>query len=142
MEYNVRNSGDNIFKQSLRNEIKSPVKYFNDPSSDKADITTYLNWKSTNGAAINAKHLKIQKDVTKRLTTGSPSREHTINYVIGTGEVGQVKKDSVASYQGYNQSYKGLLSADRRYQNNDQGGYNSFAFREQLFHKKFGKTIS
>jgi uncharacterized protein YwbE len=47
---------------------------------------------------VNAKLLKIQKDVTKRLTTGSPSREHTINYVIGQGEVGKVKKESVSSF--------------------------------------------
>lgn len=50
---------------------------------------------------MNAKHLKIQKDVTKRLTTGSPSREHTIKYILGQGEVGRFKKESVSSFQGY-----------------------------------------
>ena len=32
-EYNVRNSGDNIFKDSLRSDRKSPLKYFQDPHS-------------------------------------------------------------------------------------------------------------
>jgi hypothetical protein len=34
---------DVIFANSLRNQPKSPLKYFKGPE-DKADITTYLNW--------------------------------------------------------------------------------------------------
>jgi hypothetical protein len=36
----------------------------------------------------------MQKDLLKRLTTGSPSREHTINYIVGQGEVGNEKRMS------------------------------------------------
>lgn len=108
-EYSVRTSGDNIFKDSLRSDQKSPVKYFQDPLTHKADITTYLNWKSLKGVQQNAKHARIQKELTERLTSGSPSREHTINYVVGTGQVGRVVKESVPSYQGYAQTYKKLL---------------------------------
>jgi len=64
-----------------------------------------LNWKSTSGKNQHAKHAKIQKDLIRRLTTGSPNREHTINYIKGTGEIGKVKKESVASFQGYKQPY-------------------------------------
>ena len=41
----------------------------------------------------------------KRLTTGSPQRIHTINYIVGNGEVGQEKKMSVPSFQGFKDSY-------------------------------------
>jgi hypothetical protein len=57
-EYSVRNSGDNIFKDSLRRDSKSPVKYFMDPSQ-KADITTYLNWKSKQGVVVNERLARI-----------------------------------------------------------------------------------
>lgn len=40
-EYNIKLSGDRIFKDSLRNNSKSPVKYFKDPVSEQADFTTY-----------------------------------------------------------------------------------------------------
>ena len=42
----LHKSPDVIFKDSLRNEVKSPLKYFKDGLKDKADITTYLNWQS------------------------------------------------------------------------------------------------
>jgi|APSaa5957512535_1039671.scaffolds.fasta_scaffold34577_2 hypothetical protein len=49
MEYDCKLNGDHIFKDSLRSARKSPIKHFADPNQDKADITTYLNWKSNNG---------------------------------------------------------------------------------------------
>jgi len=100
-EYDIRQSGDRVFKDSLRNDKKSPVKHFKDPVFDRADITTYMNWKSINGKQHNARNSKIQKNLIHRLTHGSPSREHTINYVVGTGEVGKEIKASVPSYQGF-----------------------------------------
>mmetsp|Transcript_34706 Transcript_34706/g.53233 ORF Transcript_34706/g.53233 Transcript_34706/m.53233 type:complete len:248 (-) Transcript_34706:765-1508(-) len=105
-EYDVRNSGDRIFKKSLRSDQKSPVKHFRDPIADRADITTYLNWKSTNGRVVNARNSQIQRDLINRLTHGSPSRETTINYVVGTGEVGKEMKSSVPTFQGYKNSYR------------------------------------
>lgn len=41
----------------------------------------------------------------KRLTTGSPNRIHTIKYILGNGQVGDEKKRSVTSFQGYPSSY-------------------------------------
>ena len=44
-EYNVRNSGDRIFKSSLRNMQKSPIRSFkNEPMAGKVDFHTYQNW--------------------------------------------------------------------------------------------------
>ena len=46
------------------------------------------------------------------MTTGSPSREHTINYVLGSGEEGKNTIVNKASYQGYSNTYvdyKGLM---------------------------------
>jgi len=40
----------------------------------------------------------MQHDLMKRLTTGSPNREHTINYVLGTGEAGHSERISVPSF--------------------------------------------
>jgi len=34
------------------------------------------------------------------LTRGSPERETTINFVLGTGQYGNEKKMSISSYQG------------------------------------------
>ena len=48
-EYNIRDSGDMLFKHSLRSNKKSDLKHFKDPISDRADITTYMNWPSTIG---------------------------------------------------------------------------------------------
>lgn len=46
-EYERYNPSPNkIFYGSLRNERKSPLKYFKDSYRDKAEITTYLNWNS------------------------------------------------------------------------------------------------
>lgn len=46
-EYERYNKSPNkIFYGSLRNERKSPLRYFKDSYRDKADITTYLNWNS------------------------------------------------------------------------------------------------
>jgi hypothetical protein len=45
-EYNKYNKTNHqIFMASLRKDVKSPLK-FNRDESDKADITTYLNWQS------------------------------------------------------------------------------------------------
>lgn len=44
----------------------------------------------------------------KRLTTGSPHRIHTINYILGTGEVNEVERVSVPSFQGFKDSYKDI----------------------------------
>lgn len=45
-EYNKYNKPQStIFVNSLRNQPKAKVKYFKD-HGDKADITSYLNWKS------------------------------------------------------------------------------------------------
>ena len=71
-EYDRNNPSPNrIIQGSLRNERKSPLRYFKDPSypTHKADITTYLNWGSTQGKIVNARHAKIQKDLVTRLTT-------------------------------------------------------------------------
>lgn len=48
-EYNIRASGDRIFRDSLRSDQQSPIKHFKDPISDRADITSYMNWPSTQG---------------------------------------------------------------------------------------------
>jgi hypothetical protein len=58
-----------IFHDSLRNERKSPLRYFKDSYSYKADITSYINWGSTQGKIVNARHAKMQKDLVTRLTT-------------------------------------------------------------------------
>ena len=59
-EYNRYNkSPEAIFRDSLRNFNKSPVKYLKDPIKDKADITTYMNWASLQGKKINAKNNNI-----------------------------------------------------------------------------------
>ena len=61
----------------------------------------------------------MQKDLLRRLTTGSPNREHTITYVLGTGEVGNEEVVKVPSFQGYKQTYKGFLgSGAQTVQNN------------------------
>lgn len=40
-EYNVKASGDRIFKSSLRNNTKSPLRHFTDPVKDRADFSNY-----------------------------------------------------------------------------------------------------
>jgi hypothetical protein len=62
-------SVDKIFYGSLRNGVKSPLRYFKDSYRDRADITSYLNWGSAQGNRVNAKHARIQRDLVKRLTT-------------------------------------------------------------------------
>lgn len=52
-EHNVRESGDRIFRSSLRSDQQSPLKHFADPIADKADITNYRNWKSGIGIKVN-----------------------------------------------------------------------------------------
>ena len=48
MEYDVRASGDNIFRRSLRDSSeKKMIKYFK--NADTSDITNYLNWESGTG---------------------------------------------------------------------------------------------
>ena len=107
MEYNIRASGDNIFKQSLRDgSDKQYVKYFK--NSDTSDITNYLNWQSNTGRRTKSRQANMSKQVTDRLTTGSPNRETTINYVLGTGEGGQTTKVSVPCFQGFQNSYKSI----------------------------------
>ena len=59
-EYERYNPSPNkIFYGSLRNDLKSPLRYFKDSYRDKADITTYLNWSSKQGNQVNAKHARI-----------------------------------------------------------------------------------
>jgi hypothetical protein len=77
-EYHRHNpSVEKIFHNSLRNSVKSKVRYFQDEYRDKADMTTYMNWGSAQAKQINAKHARIQRDLVKRLTqktvTKSPS---------------------------------------------------------------------
>ena len=87
MEYDVRASGDNIFRRSLRDSSeKKMIKYFK--NADTSDITNYLNWESGTGRRQKSRQATIGKQVTDRLTSGSPNRESTLNYVIGTGEPG------------------------------------------------------
>lgn len=48
-EFHVRDSGDMVFKRSLRPDERTGLKHFADPVRDRADITTYMNWKSSYG---------------------------------------------------------------------------------------------
>ena len=49
-EYDRLNkSPEKIFTGSLRTDVKSPLKYFQDVYRDRADITTYRNWQSSTG---------------------------------------------------------------------------------------------
>jgi hypothetical protein len=48
------------------------VKYFKDSLHDSSDITTYLNWKSSQAKKISVKHALIQKDLITRLNTIKP----------------------------------------------------------------------
>ena len=53
-DYNKHSPGvEKIFKSSLRNEVKSPIKSFKSGLRDRADITTYLNWQSEKGKVQN-----------------------------------------------------------------------------------------
>jgi hypothetical protein len=45
------------------------VRYFKDSLHDSSDITTYLNWKSSQAKKISVKHALIQKDLITRLST-------------------------------------------------------------------------
>jgi hypothetical protein len=46
-EYDKYNkTPENIFQSSLRSGTRSPLKYKQEPG-DRADITSYLNWKSS-----------------------------------------------------------------------------------------------
>ena len=99
-EFNVRDSGDRIFKHSLRSHLRSPIKHYKD-MSDRGDITTYMNWKSQTGRRINYQQAKVQNDVVKRLNTRSPKRDYTINYIIGTDKkIGQELKGNVSALIG------------------------------------------
>lgn len=121
MEYNVRNSGDRIFKDSLRSDHKS--NFYSHQRENTADFHTYQNWNSLTGRKDSIKKSRIQKDLIHRLTTGSPSREHTINYVIGSGDkyqigqgiMGDTRRHSRSSFQGYTNTY-----VDYRKQNTEQ----------------------
>jgi len=75
-EYNSKHFGDRIFKDSLRTDGKSKLKYFRD--EDKSDITNYLNWQSISARRTKTREAKITDQLVKRLTTGSPNRETTI----------------------------------------------------------------
>ena len=103
-EYNNKNYGDRIFRDQLRSEGKSPLMYFK--NRDSSDITNYLNWESTSGRRTNSIKARIQKDVVQRLTTGSPNRETAIEYVLGTGKLGEQAHMKLPIYQGMRESYK------------------------------------
>lgn len=45
------------------------MRYFKDSLHDSSDITTYLNWKSSQAKKISVKHALIQKDLITRLST-------------------------------------------------------------------------
>ena len=106
VEYNNKLNGDRVFRDSLRAEewknfgnIKS--------SNDSSDITNYLNWTSNRGRHAIKKMAKTQKDLVNRLTTGSPNRETTIKYKIGSGVAGEQIGFESPTYQGFRESYKG-----------------------------------
>jgi hypothetical protein len=48
-EFSVKNSGDRLFKNTLRNNTKSPHRHFTDPVKDRADFSNYQNWQSMRG---------------------------------------------------------------------------------------------
>ncbi len=53
-EYDKYNkSNHQIFAGSLRRQERSPLRYFKDPITDRADITCYMNWQSTQGRIKN-----------------------------------------------------------------------------------------
>lgn len=58
-EYNVKDSGDRLFKNTLRNNTKSPLKHFQDPVKDRADFSNYQNWQSMRGRHVHNKHARI-----------------------------------------------------------------------------------
>lgn len=68
-------NNDKIFTRSLRCSPKSQVKYFRD-HNDKADITTYLNWKSKRGQHEDVKKIRLQRNLVERLYN-SPSRSRS-----------------------------------------------------------------
>lgn len=106
IEHDNKSYGDRVFKDSLRSSTKSKLKHFtNMHGSDRSDITNYLNWSSKQGQISTKKNYEMQKDLMKRLTTGSPNRIHTIKYIIGNGKIGEEKRSSVTSFQGYKSSY-------------------------------------
>jgi len=58
-EYDRYNKSNQvIFINSLRSEPKSKIKYFRD-LTDRADITTYRNWKSRQAKRVNREHAVI-----------------------------------------------------------------------------------
>ena len=49
-EYNRHHqSSEKLFLNSLRNSQKSPIRYLRDAYDQSADITTYMNWASSQG---------------------------------------------------------------------------------------------
>ena len=102
MEYNVRNSGDRIFKDSLRSDTKS--NFYSNQKDITADFHQYQNWNSLSGRKDSIKKSRIQKDLIHRLTTGSPSREHTINYMIGSGDKYQIGQGNMGETRRHSKS--------------------------------------
>jgi hypothetical protein len=50
---------------------------------------------------MRVREARITKDLVGRLTTGSPNRQTTINYVLGRGQTGKNDMISVPNYQGF-----------------------------------------
>ena len=112
IEYNNKNYGDRIFRDTLRSGGKSPLTYFK--TRDSSDITNYLNWESNSGRRTRSIKARIQKEVVQRLTTGSPNRETSIEYVLGPGKVGEQAHLNLPTYQGFRDSYKSSKLTERR----------------------------
>ena len=81
IEYKNRTSGDTVFYDSLRSDQRSPLRHFVDPENDKAEITSYLNWPSIKGKAVRSKRIKVQSELTKRLSKRSPAREPAMKII-------------------------------------------------------------
>lgn len=58
-EYNIKDVGDRLFKNTLRNNSKSPHRHFTDPVKDRADFGNYQNWQSLRGRHVHSKHARI-----------------------------------------------------------------------------------
>ena len=101
-KYNKRQ--EVVFVNSLRNNQKSPIKYFKEPG-DQAEITTYLNWQSKNAKWNAKKNGAKVNDVTHRLTTCSKSPRRMEGDNFETGPPSRIMTDFVNSIENQNDLY-------------------------------------
>ena len=58
-EYNIKMSGDRLFRTTLRSDTKSPTRTIQNTLNERANFDNYQNWHSLSSKQVSIKHAKI-----------------------------------------------------------------------------------